>query len=310
MTRETGAPSAPNAPSVSKTQAASSDPWTVARVLGFATDDFKKRNLSSPRLDAELLLTNALGIDRVRLVIESERALNDTELGLYRSLIQRRRTGEPIAYILGRREFYGLSIAVDRRALVPRPDTETLVEVALERTRSRSMYGRALDLCTGTGCVAVAFARSRPTWRVLASDVSSDAAGLAWENARRHGVTFSLGVVEGDLFAPVAGQRFELVTANPPYIPSAELAELAPDIRDFEPRLALDGGPDGLDVVRAVIRGALSHLEREGVLAVEIGYGQAASVRALFEQAGFRDIDVRRDYGGVERVVSATLSAS
>jgi release factor glutamine methyltransferase len=286
---------------------AASEPWTVARVLGFATDDFRKRNNPSPRLDAELLLTNVLGVDRVRLVIESERRLSDGELGRYRSLIQRRRSGEPVAYILGQREFFGIPLAVDRRALVPRPDTETLVEVALERTRSRSMYGRALDVCTGTGCVAVAFARTRRTWRVTASDVSAEAAGLAWENALRQGVACSVRVLAGDLFGPVAGERFELVTANPPYIPSGELAELAPDIRDFEPRLALDGGPDGLDVVRAVVAGAPAHLEVGGVLAVEVGHDQATRVVELFERAGFREMLVQRDYGGRERVVSATF---
>jgi release factor glutamine methyltransferase len=292
------------------TQAAagvSNEPWTIARVLGFATDDFKKRNHASPRLDAELLLGRALGLDRVRLLIESERRLNEAELGAYRALIQRRRTGEPVAYILGRREFYGLPFVVDRRALVPRPDTEMLVEVALERTRARSMYGRALDLCTGTGCVAVTFARQRPTWRMTASDISSEAVSLAWENARRHGVAFAMRVVEGDLFAPFAGERFELVTANPPYIPSGELAELSVDIRDFEPRLALDGGADGLEIVRLIVRDAVRHLEPRGVLALEVGYDQAARVVSLVEAAGFIDIVVRRDYGGRERIVSAVF---
>jgi release factor glutamine methyltransferase len=291
----------------SATTGMTSEVWTIGRVLGWATDDFKKRSNSSPRLDAELLLTHVLGVDRVKLVIESERRLNDAELARYRALIQRRRRGEPIAYILGRREFYGLPFAVDRRALVPRPDTETLVEVALERTRARSMYGRALDLCTGSGCVAVAFSRARPTWRITASDVSPEAAGLARENVLRHGVAFSLRVVEGNLFAPLHGERYELITANPPYVPSAELAELAPDIRDFEPRLALDGGNDGLDVVRAVVAGAGSHLEPSGILAVEIGHDQAARVSELFERASFREISVRRDYGGRDRVVSGRL---
>jgi release factor glutamine methyltransferase len=285
---------------------ATSEPWTIARVLAWATEDFRKRDNASPRLDAELLLGSVLGIDRVRLLIESGRRLNDSELGLYRSLIQRRRAGEPIAYILGRREFYGISFAVDRRALVPRPDTETLVEVALERTRARSMYGRALDLCTGSGCVAVAFARSRPTWRVTASDIATEATELAWENARRSGVAFSVRVVTGDLFAPFAGECFELVTANPPYIPSPEIGTLPPDVRDFEPRLALDGGPDGLDLLRAVVAGAVERLESDGVLAVEVGHDQAARVRELFEKAGFRDVAVRRDYGGHERVVSGS----
>jgi release factor glutamine methyltransferase len=287
------------------TIAATNEPWTIARVLKWAAEDFTKRENPSPRLDAELLLTHVLGVDRVRLVIESERRLDPDELARYRALIHRRRAGEPVAYILGRREFYGIPIAADRRALVPRPDTEMLVEVALERTRSRSMYGRALDLCTGTGCVAVAFARARPTWRVTASDVSPEAACLAWENAVRQGVAFSVRVVAGDLFAPHEGERFELITANPPYIPTGELAELAPDIRDFEPRLALDGGADGLDIIRALVSRASRHLEPGGVLALEVGHDQAARVTELLVEAGFDEIHVRRDYGGHERVVSA-----
>jgi release factor glutamine methyltransferase len=280
------------------------EPWTVARVLRWAQDDFRKRNNPSPRLDAELLLCAALGTDRVHLVLESDKRLENAELGRYRELIRRRRSGEPIAYILGRREFYGLDFVVDRRGLVPRPDTEPLVEVALARTRSRSMHGRALDLCTGTGCVGIAFAKARPTWRVLATDVSPKTAELAWENARRLGVVFTLGVEVGDLFAPVSGQRFDLVVANPPYIPSREIAELMVDVRDFEPRLALDGGEDGLDLLRRLVQDARAHLDPGGVLAVEVGHDQAARTRELFEQAGFREIELRRDYGGRERVVS------
>jgi release factor glutamine methyltransferase len=142
---------------------------------------------------------------------------------------------------------------------------------------------------------------------VTASDVSADAAVLAWENAVRHGVAFSVRVVEGDLFAPFAGECFELITANPPYIPSAELAELVPDIRDFEPSVALDGGLDGLDLLRAVVSGAPAHLEPGGVLAVEIGHDQAARVEELFEQAGFSEVQRSRDYGDRDRVVSATF---
>jgi release factor glutamine methyltransferase len=209
-----------------------------------------------------------------------------------------------VAYILGRREFYGLSLLVDRRGLVPRPDTETLVEVALERTRGRSMFGRALDLCTGSGCVAIAFAKARPTWRVTGTDVSPAAAELAWENTRRLGAAFTLGISVGDLFAPVGEQRFELILANPPYVPSGEIATLDADVRDFEPRLALDGGADGLDLVRSIVAGARERLEPGGVLALEIGHDQGPRTRALFEQAGFSDVVVRRDYGARERVVS------
>ena len=291
-------------------EAPANEPWTIARVLRWSADDFRKRHLTSPRLDAELLLAHALGTDRIRLVIESDRQLTDTELTRFRDLIRRRRLGEPIAYIVGRREFYGLPFVVDRRGLVPRPDTETLVEVALERTRDRSMFGRALDMCTGSGCVAIAFAKSRPTWRVTATDVSPDAAALAWENARRLGVTFTLGVAVGDLFAAVEGAggpaRYELVTANPPYILTSDIAGLDVDIRDFEPRLALDGGADGLDLVRRIVAGARARLEPSGVLALEIGSDQGGATRALLEAAGFVDVAVRRDYGGRDRVVSGS----
>jgi release factor glutamine methyltransferase len=283
------------------------EPWSIARVLKWAADDFRKRNNPSPRLDAELLLAHALASDRVRLVLDSERHLDDAELGRYRELIRRRRSGEPIAYILGRREFYGLSFAVDRRGLVPRPDTEPLVEVALERTRARSMHGLALDLCTGTGCVAIAFAKARPTWRVTASELALETAELAWENVRRLGVAFSVAVAVGDLFAPVAGRRFDLVVANPPYVPSGDIAALDTDVRDFEPRLALDGGKDGLELVRRLVAEAGQHLTPGGVLAVEIGYDQGDRTRELFERAGFRDVTLRRDYGGRERVVSGVF---
>jgi release factor glutamine methyltransferase len=278
--------------------------WTIARVLRWSAEDFGRRGSSSPRLDAELLLAHALGVDRIRLVIEADRELDEGELGRARQLITRRRTGEPVAYILGRREFFGLPLVVDRRALVPRPDTEPLVEVALERTSARSMYGRALDLCTGSGCVALAFARSRPTWRVTGSDISEEAIALAWENAERLGVVHGLRLLAGDLFAPVRGELFELITANPPYIPSGDLAGLDRDVRDFEPRLALDGGPDGLVLERAVVSGAPAHLAPGGVLAVECGHDQASRMTEAFEQAGFKAIERRRDYGGHERIVS------
>ncbi|HEY3493253.1 MAG TPA: peptide chain release factor N(5)-glutamine methyltransferase [Polyangiaceae bacterium] len=283
---------------------AAPESWTIGRVLRWSAEDFGKRGNPSPRLDAELLLAHALGVDRIRVVIEAERFLDDAELARARGLIVRRRNGEPVAYILGRREFYGLSFAVDRRALVPRPDTEPLVEVALERTKDRSMYGRALDLCTGTGCVALAFARSRPTWRVTGTDISDDALRLAWENTERLGLAHCLRLVQGDLFAPVRGERFELITANPPYIPTGDLAGLDRDVRDFEPRLALDGGADGLRLELSVVTAAPGHLVTGGLLAVEVGHDQAARVAAAFESVGFSSIELRRDYGGHERVVS------
>jgi release factor glutamine methyltransferase len=281
------------------------EPWSIKRVLAWATDDFRRRSNPSARLDAELLLGEALGLDRIKLIIEAERPLSETELGRYRELIKRRRSGEPIAYILGRREFFALPFQVDRRVLIPRPDTEVLVEAALAGTRERHLYGRMLDLCTGSGCVAVAFAKERPTWRVSAVDLSADAAALARENVQRSGVAHSVAVLEGDLFAPLPdGAHFELLTANPPYIPSAEIATLDSDVRDFEPRLALDGGADGLDVIRRLLTEAPRYLVPSGLIALEVGFGQAPAVAELFEAAGFVEIARARDLAGVERVVS------
>ncbi len=286
------------------------EPWSIASVLRWATEDFSKRGLSSARLDAELLLGHVLGLDRVRLIVDAKRPLSEAELSAFRELIKRRRRGEPVAYLRGEREFYGHRFRVDARVLVPRPDTETLVEVALGRTRSSALYGRALDLCTGSGCVAIAFARERPTWKVSGVDVSPEALALARENAIRLGAAFSTRWLVGDAFAPLAEhERFELVTANPPYIPRAELAELAADVRDFEPRLALDGGEDGLDLIRRLVREAPARLVPGGVFALEVGYDQAARVEQLFAEAGFVGLERRRDYGGIERVVSGVKRA-
>jgi release factor glutamine methyltransferase len=283
------------------------EPWSIKRVLAWATDDFRRRGNKSARLDAELLLGEALGFDRIKLIVEAERPLAEAELGRYRELIKRRRNGEPIAYILGRREFFALPLRVDRRVLIPRPDTEVLVETALSGTRARHLYGRMLDLCTGSGCVAIAFAKERPTWRVTAVDVSPDAAALARENALRAGVVHNLAVLEGDLFAPLPeAAEFELVTANPPYIPSGDIAGLEVDVRDFEPHLALDGGADGLSIIRRLLEQAPRYLVPGGLIALEVGFDQAPAVAALFEAAGFVDVARSKDLAGVERVVSGS----
>ena len=208
-----------------------------------------------------------------------------------------------MAYLLGQREFYGRVFKVDKRVLVPRPDTETLVDVALERTRACSMSMRLLDLCTGSGCVAITLARERPTSRVTATDVSADALEVARANAQRLGA-YNVAFVEGDLYAPVAGARFDVITANAPYIATSEIATLMPDVRDFEPRLALDGGADGLDLVRRIVADAHGVLVPGGVLALEVGAGEAPAVAALLSEHGFASVDVRRDYGKIERVVS------
>jgi release factor glutamine methyltransferase len=293
--------------SAAESRSASGGEWSIGRVLAWAASDFRGRGIESARLDAELLLSFVLGVDRIRLIIETDRPLLQNELSAYRELIKRRRGREPIAYILGKREFYGLDFRVNQAVLIPRPDSETLVEVALARTQERSMYGRALDLCTGSGCIAVAFKKQRPLWAVTATDLSPTAIEVARRNAERLGAIWGLRLLVGDLTAPLGQtERFDLITANPPYIPSAEVDQLDPGIRDFEPRMALDGGADGLDIVRRVVRQAAPLLERGGLLATEVAAGQASAVAELFASAGLEAIERRKDYQGHERVVSAT----
>jgi release factor glutamine methyltransferase len=286
---------------------ARTEPWTVEAVLRWAADDFRARGIESARLDAELLLGHALSVTRIQLIVEGKRPLEAGELARFRELVKRRRTFEPVAYLLGRREFYGRVFRVDARVLIPRPDTEALVDVALERTRHLSMSMRALDLCTGSGCVAVTIARERPTSTLLGADASPGALAVARDNGLRLGA-YNVGFRLGDRFGAVDGEgRFDLVTANPPYIPAHEIATLQPDIRDHEPRLALDGGDDGLQLTTAIVAEAPRHLRAHGVLAVEVGAGQAQHVCELFRAAGFGAVAARRDYGGIERVVSGVL---
>ncbi|MCC6217099.1 MAG: peptide chain release factor N(5)-glutamine methyltransferase [Polyangiaceae bacterium] len=279
--------------------------WSIRRVLEWASQDFRERGLPSPRLEAELLLAHVLGVDRIRLILDAERPLAAAELGRMRALIQRRRAREPVAYLLGRREFWGLDFEVDGRVLVPRPDTEALVEEALERTRDRSLHGRLLDLCTGSGCVAIAFAHERPTWAITGADASADALEVARRNALRLGAVWGVRWLRGDLWEALgAGERFELVTANPPYVPSAEVDQLEPDVRAWEPRLALDGGSDGLVLVRRIAAGARERLTPGGTLALELHHDQAERAEGLLRGAGFVEVRRRRDFAGHERVVS------
>lgn len=285
-------------------QAESTTPksWTIASLVKWAVEDFRARGIENPRLDAELIVAHALGIDRTRVIIDGARPLEGAELSKLRELVKRRRSHEPIAYLRGYREFYGREFKVDRRVLIPRPDTEALVDVALARSSHVSLSMRMLDLCTGSGCVAVSVARQRPTGKVVASDLSPDALAVARDNALRLGA-YNMAFVESDLFANIQG-KFDVITANPPYILTSDIEGLQPDIKEFEPRLALDGGADGLDLVRRIVERAPDHLVPGGVLALEIGVGEAAATQALLEARGFTEVRADRDYAKIDRVVS------
>jgi release factor glutamine methyltransferase len=296
---------------VTRTTDAAVEIWTIRRLVAWGADDLKKHGINSPRLDVELLLGKVLALNRVGLLVDSDRPLSKSELGAYRALHVRRRAQEPVAYLLGVREFFGRPFRVDNRVLVPRPDTEILVEVALDRTRARSMCARVLDLCTGSGCVAVTLARERPTTQVVASDVSRAALVVARENALRLGA-MNVGIVESDGFDAFRAQSgtFDLITANPPYLRDTDIASLSADIREYEPSIALRGGAEGLDLARRIVAQAPSYLDDGGVLALEIGADQGEAVANLFRASHFVSIDLHRDYGGHERVVTGVKRAT
>jgi release factor glutamine methyltransferase len=291
-------PPAPPAPPAQK------QTWTILEVLRWTIGRFERQGIAGARLDAELLATLAFGRTRVELYTHFDQPLGDPELAAYRTLVQRRMAGESVAYILGRKEFWSLDLEVDARVLVPRPDTETLVEQALELLKGMHDDVRALrvaDIGTGSGALALALKKERPGDEVFAVDVSPDALDVARANASRLGLDVTF--LQGDLVSPLAGHGpFDLIASNPPYIPSQEIAGLSPEVQR-EPRLALDGGEDGLMLVRRLASEARKVLAPMGALAMEIGAGQAAAVMEILRTEGYENIGARKDLAGIERVV-------
>ncbi|MGN6110810.1 MAG: peptide chain release factor N(5)-glutamine methyltransferase, partial [Kofleriaceae bacterium] len=262
--------------------------WTTLSVLDWTTQRFTDAGIASARLEAQLLLAHVLGCSRVQLYTGFDKPLAEPELAGYRELIKRRLAGEPVAYLLGEQEFWGLPLHVDPAVLVPRPDTETVIEVAVARLRARPDPAAAisiLDLCTGSGAIALALAKELPNARVVATDVSPAAAAIAARNAERNQLADRVEIRTGDLFAPVAGERFDLIASNPPYIASAVIPTLSREVRR-EPVLALDGGPDGMAFYDRICGAAGAHLVPGGALVVEHGFDQAEAVHARFAAAG------------------------
>ncbi len=280
-------------------------------MIAWIQGDFERRGIESARLEADLIVAHALSLKRIALFLDLDRPLVDAELGAVRALVERRRNHEPMAYLLGEREFFGRPFSVDRSVLIPRPDTETLVEQALEFLRTKAPAGPVLDLCVGSGAVVVSLAAELPERTFVATDLSSDALAVARRNAARHGVEARVSLRQGDLFGALEPDaRFACITVNPPYIGSDEMAQLAPDVRDHEPRMALDAGPDSLVFYRRLAREAGGRLLPGAMLLAEVGYTQAEAVMTLWRDAGFQDVRAHRDLGGVARVVTGRQAAA
>lgn len=279
-------------------------PWSVRELLARTTAYFAEKGIPTARLDSEVLLAHALSTDRLGLYLRYERLVPEAVLEVFRSLVRRRAAREPVAYITGEKEFYGLPFRVTRDVLVPRPETELLVEHFVSQGTSSP---RVLDVGTGSGVIAVVVAMELPESSVVATDISEAALAVAQENARRHGVLSRIEFRCGNLLNVLqSGETFDAVLANLPYIPTGEFTSLEPEVARYEPRMALDGGEDGLTLIRRLVDRVPDALRPGGWLALEVGAGQAEAVAEQIRRTEAFEPPTRiPDYAGVERFVFA-----
>lgn len=293
---------------------AATGPWTVQRLLEWTSGFFARKEVDSPRLSAELLLAHVLNVPRIKLYTDYERPLSEKDLTRYRELVQRAGEHEPIAYLTGKAYFFNLEFDVTRDVLIPRPDTETLVENVLQLSRNAAGFEspRVLDLCTGSGCIAAAVASRLKNAVVIATDISERAVEVARKNVARLGLEGRVTVEQGDLYEALSRvpdpQPFNLIVANPPYIPTGEIEKLDRNVREYEPAAALDGGIDGLVIHRRIFDGAAERLLPGGRIFLEIQFDQGPAMEELASSHGehFDDVRVLKDFSGHERVLTAT----
>ena len=279
--------------------------WRVIDLLRWTTEHFAAKGIETARLDAELLLAAALGVDRLRLYLDFEKPVMEEERARFRALVRRRAEERvPVAYLTGRREFWSLPLAVTADVLIPRPDTETLIEALLARVLRRDVPLAVLDLGTGSGAIALALATEWPAARLTATDVSDAALAVARKNAEGLGLAGRIDFAAGDAFAPVAGERFDVIVSNPPYLAEAEAQALAPELR-HEPAQALFAPGDGTALLRRIVVGAGAHLRHGGLLALELAPAQASDVTQCLGEAGFEAIAEHRDLAGRVRALTA-----
>ncbi len=283
------------------------EPWTIQRVIQWTTEDFQKRGIDSARLDAELLIAKALNLSRVQLYLDIRRPLSLKEREHIKALIHRRRRHEPIAYILGYREFWSRRFRVTPAVLIPRPDSETLIEQALEQlTTDRPC--RLLDLGTGSGILAITLLCEHPDAQADAVDISQDALDVATHNAERLGVKERFRPLLSNWYEAIPEEKsYDLIVSNPPYIKSATLPTLMPDVREYEPHLALDGGPDGLDPYTTIIEGAYRRLNAQGQLWLEAGMEQCDTIAERMRVQGFVQVEIHCDLARRPRVVHGLM---
>jgi len=285
-------------------------------LINWTADYFKKNSIESARLDAELLLGHMLNKSRLQLYMDFEQVVSKEHLAQYRELIKKRVERVPVAYLTNHKEFMSLSFYVDESVLIPRPETEVLVEKVL---KLQSDDCKVLDLGTGSGAIVVTLATQRVDWKFLATDISTEAVAVAEKNAQRHRVSERITFLQGNLFEPLQVKhpgeggdepiKFDCIVSNPPYIPSCEISTLMPEVRDYEPRIAIDGGSIGLDFIEKMVAEAPKFLTENGQLVFEFGYQQGEAVRNLIQSnLQYTDCNIIKDYAGIERVAVAGVS--
>ena len=286
----------------------SEEPWTILKLLHWTTDYFKKNKVAESRASAEVLLAHLLSEDRLFLYLNYDRPMAAEELAAFRTFVKRRLAGEPNQYITGMQEFWSLPFRVSPDVLIPRPETEVLLETVLQFLGSSDPEVRVLDLGTGSGAIAVALARELEVISIVATDSSMAAVKLARDNALLNQIDSKIHFVCADMFSTFssAAAKFTVVATNPPYVSHAQFAKLSPEIRDYEPRHALDGGFDGLVAIRRIIKEAPTVLSQKGALIMEIGADQAESVSALvINSQHYESHRIIKDYSGLDRVILA-----
>lgn len=284
--------------------------WTIRRLLTWTSDYFSKNQIDEPRLSAELLLAHTLGVDRMTLYTRYDQTPTPEQTEHFRALVKRRKNHEPVAYLTGKAWFFSMEFAVSPAVLIPRPDTETLVEQAITTLRNESTEARLLDLCTGSGCAALAIAKNCPQAQITATDTSAAAIAIAEANSQSLGLADRITFKQGDLFEALGPgcPPFQVIIANPPYIPSTQVASLAPEISEHEPRLALDGGADGLQIIARIIENAPHYLAGNGFLLIETAFDQTEQCAQLLKVTGrFDEPRIVHDAARNPRCVTARL---
>jgi len=289
--------------------------WTIRKLIDWMVGFFTEKGIDSPRLTADLLLSHTLEMKRIELYMHFDKVLDPDSLAKLRDLVKRCSQHEPYAYLIGRTEFYSLQINVNKDCLIPRPETELLVEHAIEFLRTKTdkkTPKKICDLCTGSGCIAIAIAKNFKDCSVIATDICDKALSIAAQNIEYHNLTDKIELLQGDLFEPIIhgldDDKFDLIVSNPPYISESEMQLLQPNVKDHEPEKALYGGVDGFDIYERIIEQIPNHLAEDGALMMEIGYKQAAGIKELLAPI-FKYITIEKDISDNDRIVIASNKA-